>query len=174
MRYLFVISLLGLMTGTVFAQKKGMYQHVPDSNALVTIASQSNCPLKIEDARILKRIDQPGILIWYRVRNVSKKSIRLISVVAQNSSGSNENFIPDAGPSRVLRPNQTLESARVGIDFEIASDPKPLDSQGPPNKELKTLYIVLVDKILFTDGTVYEDKRTLDALFQFFQDGCNR
>jgi hypothetical protein len=164
--------ILIVTSGLATSQQRPKYETVPDHTVLLAIASQANCPLKIEDATFLKRVDQPEVLIKYRVRNVSNKPISFISVMIQNSSGSNENFMP-LGRSGRLLPNETLDSARLGIDYDIVGVYKSGQKQ-EASGGLKTLYILLVEKVQFTDGSTYEDNRTLDALFRFFQDGCNR
>jgi hypothetical protein len=172
MRCLAMISIL-LVATTAMSQQRAKYETVPDHTVLVAIASQANCPLKIENATFLKRADQPGVLIKYRLRNISSKPISFVSVMIQNSSGSNENFMP-LGRSGRLLPNETLDSARAGVDYDVVGVYGPSQKAEASSEALKTLYILLVEKVEFADGTIYADTRTLDALFHFFRDGCNR
>lgn len=173
MRYLAMVSVLIVVTGSAMSQEKLKYETVPDHLVLVAIASQANCPLKIEEATFLKRVDQQGVLIKYRLRNVSNKPIEWVSVTIRYSSGSGGNSTPMPRVKKVLLPNETLESASEPIDYEIVGVYKP-DQKPSSSEGLKNLLILLVDKVLFTDGSVYEDPKTLDALDRFFQDFCNR
>ncbi len=173
MRYLALMVILIVTSGVATSQQRPKYETVPDHTVLLAIASQANCPLKIEDATFLKRVDQPEVLIKYRVRNVSNKPISFIGVMIQNSSGSNENFMP-LGRSGKLLPNETLDSARLGIDYDLVNASKSVQKPAASGEALKTIYILLVEKVQFTDGSTYEDNRTLDALFRFFQDGYSR
>ncbi len=173
MRYLAMVSILFVATGTGLSQGKSKYETVPSHVALVAIASQANCPLKIEGATFLKRVDQPGGLIKYRLRNVSNKPIEWVSVTIRYASGSGGNATAMPRVKKVLLPNETLEAASEPVDFEIVGVYKP-DQKPSSSEGLKTLCILLVDKVLFTDGSVYEDPKTLDALDRFLEDGCNR
>jgi hypothetical protein len=173
MRYLALTTILIVTTGVAMSQQRPKYETVPDHTVLLAIASQANCPLKIESATFLRRVDQPGELIKYRVRNVSNKPISFISVMIQNSSSSSENFMP-LGRSGRLLPNEMLDSARFGIDYDLVSASKSVPKPATSDEALKTLYILLVEKVEFTDGTTYDDTRTLEAAFRFFLDGCNR
>lgn len=173
MRYLAMVSILLVATGTGLSQGKSKYETVPNHVALVAIASQANCPLKIEDATFLKRVDQPGVLIKYRLRNVSNKPIEWASVMIRYWSGGGGNSTPMPRVKKVLLPNETLESVSEPIDYEIVGIHKS-DEKPPSREEMKTLCILLVDKVLFSDGSVYEDAKTLDALDRFLEDGCNR
>lgn len=173
MRYLAMVSILLVATGTGRSQGKSKYETVPNHVVLVAIASQANCPLKIEDAIFLKRVDQRGVLFKYRLRNVSNKPIEWVSVTIRYSSGSGGNSTPMPRVKKVLLPNETLEAVSEPIDYEIVGVYKP-DQKTSSSEGLKNLCILLVDKVLFTDGSVYEDAKTLDALDRFLEDGCNR
>lgn len=173
MRYLALTTILIVTTGVAMSQQRPKYETVPNHLALLAVASQVNCPLKIEDPIFLKRVNQPEVLIKYRLRNVSNKPIRFISVMIQNASGGNENFMP-LGRSGRLLPNETIESAKEGIDYDVVGVYKPSQKAEPSGEALKTLYILLVQKVEFINGTTYDDTRTLDAVFRFFLDGGNR
>ena len=173
MRYVTMITLLIIATGSAMSQGKIKYETVPDDMVLVAIASQTNCPLKIEDATFLKRTDQPGVLIKYRLRNVSNRSIEFVSLMIQYSSGSGGNSTPMPRVKKILLPNETLESVSEPIDYEIVGVYRP-DQKSSASEELKTLCILLVEKVEFTDGSVYQAPKTVDALFRFFQDLCYR
>lgn len=173
MRYLAIISILVVATASAMSQDKIKYETVPDDIVLVAIASQSNCPVKIEDATFLKRTDQPGVLIKYHLRNVSNKSIEFVSLMIQYSSGSGGNSTPMPRVKKVLLPNETLEAVSEPIEYEIVGVYRS-DQKSSTREQLKTLCILLVDKVQFTDGSVYEAPKTLDALFRFFEDFCHR
>ena len=173
MRYLVIISILVIATASAMSQDKIKYETVPDDIVLVAIASQSNCPVKIEDATFLKRTDQPGVLIKYHLRNVSNKSIEFVSLMIQYSSGSGGNSTPMPRVKKVLLPNETLEAVSEPIEYEIVGVYRS-DQKSSTREQLKTLCILLVDKVQFTDGSVYEAPKTLDALFRFFEDFCHR
>ena len=171
MRYLAMISLLVMATESAMSQGRIKYETVPDHMALVAIASQTNSPLKIEDATFLKRTDQPGGLIKYRLRNVSSKPIQFVSVMIQYSSGGGGNSTPMPRVKKFLLPNETLESVSEPVNYEIVGVYRPAQKSSA-SEELKILCILLVDKVQFTDGSVYEAPKTLDALFRFFRDFC--
>ncbi len=168
MRYFALLSIL-IMASSVTAQDRPKYETVPDYTVLVAIASQANCPLRIEDASFLKRADATGVLIKYRLRNISNKPIWFVSVVLQNWSGTSENFMPMPRVKKILLPNETLESATVGVDYDVVGQYKPANEGQKSPDGMKTLYVLLVDKVNFTDGSTYEDPKTLSALLQFFE-----
>ena len=118
------------------------------------------------------RADKSGVLIKYTIRNVSDKPIRFFSVVVQNSSGSNENSIPMARSNGLLLPNHTMESAKEGSDYDVVPMTREVQERLKPSNEMKTLYILLVEQVVFADGSVYNDSKTFDALFGYFQEGC--
>lgn len=173
MRYLMMVGVLVIATVSARSQEKPKYWTVPDEVVLVLIASQANCPVKVENAAFLKRANGPGVLVKYRLTNVSNKPIEWVSVEIKYSPGGGGNSTPMPRVKKVLLPNESVESATEGTDFEIVGVYKS-DQKSPPSQELKTLCILLVDKVQFTDGSVYEAPKTLDALFRFFQDFCYR
>lgn len=142
-----MMSMLVVATVSAMSQGRTKYETVPDHLVLVAIASQANCPLKIEEATFLKGVDQHGVLIKYRLRNISNKPIEWISVTTRYASGSGGNSTPMPRVKKVLLPNETLETTSAPIDYEIVGvyrpDQKPSSSEG-----LRTLCILLVDKVL--------------------------
>jgi len=65
-----------------------------------------------------------------------------------------------------------MESAKEGSDYDVVPMTREVQERLKPSNEMKTLYILLVEQVVFADGSVYNDSKTFDALFGYFQEGC--
>jgi hypothetical protein len=122
--------------------------------------------LRIQSGDFLLRADQPGILIKYRAKNVSKKSISSFHVVALEHSGTG-GTLPVLPLKRKLTPGEVLESTREGADYRLIPITDSLREKLKPENEMQALYILMVEKVFFADGTVYEDEGAIKALMAF-------
>ncbi|HXQ37851.1 MAG TPA: hypothetical protein VN843_27840, partial [Anaerolineales bacterium] len=135
----------------------GQYVVLPPRDVLVTVTSQPNCPLKIEDADFLYRVDKPGMMLRYKVRNVSEKPISLFILDKWNSdSGGGTLTLWDAGARsrQALMPGETLELQREGIDYKLTPLTNDLRNKLNLKNELQILYVLLVNEVDFVDGSV--------------------
>jgi hypothetical protein len=165
-----------LLTLQVPAQSQqpeiGQYVLLPPHDVLVTVASQPNCPLQIEDASFLYRLDKPGMMLRYKVRNVSSKPILLFIVDKWNSEsvgGTLTLWDSGARSSRPLKPGETLELQREGIDYKLTSLTDELRNKLNLKNEMQVLYVLLVSEVDFADGSVYKDKETSARVAALFE-----
>jgi hypothetical protein len=147
------------------SQQAEIGQYVPLSprDVLVTVASQPDCPLKIEDASFLYRLDKPGMMLRYKVRNVSSKPIWLFILDKWNSESVGGTLtLWDAGARsrQELMPGETLELQREGVDYKLTPLTNDLRNKLNLKTETQILYVLLVSEVDFVDGSVYKDKET--------------
>src|SRR2546421_11405078 len=111
------ICLLLMCTLSVLGQdsrdnkETAQYIVVPRDRVLMTVASQPDCPLRIEEAVLLMRVDKAGIIQRYKVRNVSSKPISFFTVVSYGATGAGgtlRNILYGSG--RLLMPAESLDS----------------------------------------------------------------
>lgn len=177
MRILILIGVL-LLVPQVSAQdprsasKVPTYAVVPAHNVLVAVAAQPNCPLLIEDAKFLRSTDRTTSKITYKVRNVSSKPIALFTIDDLNSEGAGGTLTVWSASSRkrsMLMPGETLEVYEPGSDFEIVSITKEILDELKPEREMKVVHILLVNKVEFAEGETYKDEETSQALSVLFK-----
>lgn len=149
------------------------YVTLPRERILMVVANQPDCPLKIEDASFLLRLDQPGSAQRYRVRNVSNKPIRLFTLVSWSIGGAGGTLpITFDGSRGPLNPGETFESTSGGgfevVPFTAEVRAKLERERGfNPGAGMKNLFILLVDQVYFADGTVYRDQDTSQAVQKY-------
>lgn len=150
------------------AEKIPQYVNVPTDNILVTVASQLDCPLRIEDARFLLKADGSGYLIKYTVRNMSLKPIDFFTVVAWSSDGAGGTLRnPLFKSNELLMPGQTLESVKEGEDYEIIPLMNQVRDKFKFEHKMETMFVLMVDHADFADGSTYKDGKTSESLLQF-------
>lgn len=149
-------------------EKKLQYVKIPPENEAVLIASQPECPIRIEEASFYIKANKPGTLFKYKVRNVSTKPISVFLVEAWNSLGTGKTIgNPLLDTDAVLLPGQTLESNKEGQDYEVVPmNARVREELRPENGKtgMKAFWVLVVSQVIFEDGTVYEDKKTSEAL----------
>lgn len=148
------------------------FVEIPSENVMILIANQSKCPLRIESATFLMRADARNWGIRHTVLNASTKTIRSFSISAWNTYG-NGGSIGNGLASRKegLVPGQKFEVGNnspnltlVPITDEVRRALVPLGGK----KVLKTCWVLVVDQVVYDDGSVYEDYQTSRNLSNFF------
>jgi len=168
LKSVFFVILLFSFTGISYAQslsKNATTQAViiPSSIYITSIVNQSGCPLKIENAYMLRYLKgwERGI---YQVRNISKKSIRSFSIaiwrsdntgdiVAWSARNYNGSFLPDNLVSNF--PDDSTNLIPLNEDLK-----KNLF----PNDELRSIVFFMIVHARFDDGTEYDDMQTFKRL----------
>lgn len=142
-------------------QEKQEFVIVPSEQALVTVASQPDCPLQFEDARLLALTDG-GETVTYYVRNRGAKPIRAFTVGTTSSIWE----WPGKATGKLLMPGQRLpEETDAVVPLTDALRDK-LKLQGP----MRSLTVLIVRRVEFADGSVYSGEKTFNALRTFLNE----
>jgi hypothetical protein len=175
-RILFSATLI-LLSLTAMGQEKSRVGakirlvEIPRDWVLMTIASQSDSPLRIEEARFLLRVDKPDIVQGYKIKNVSSKPVALFTIVSWNITGSGGTLpIPSADGRHLLYPGETFDSINDSGRYEIVPFTEEIVEQLQRNqgwnlkKRMSDVYIMLIDRAVFSDGLIFKDEKTSAAL----------
>jgi len=149
---------------------KIQYVEVPREQVLVVLVYQPNCPLRIEEASCLFRIDKRKTIIRYRVRNVSSKPISDFTVTSWDLDGGGGTLpVLMTGSEGLLRPGQSLDSLD-SANSEVLSMTIELREQVMQNAraifegKMRHSYFLIVDQVGFADGSMYKDQRVSQSL----------
>lgn len=150
------------------SQRKHRYVVVPPESSLLVIASQPDCPLKFQNAKLLISADGDGA--WgasYELRNQGTKPIKSFTAVLWTSYGTGGTL---ARPKRIDRelimPGQTIN----GDDDEIISLTSELREKLKLQGPMKAVIVMMIENIKFADGSSYNDEVTSEALVNYFAD----
>ncbi|HKO42012.1 MAG TPA: hypothetical protein VJU84_01875 [Pyrinomonadaceae bacterium] len=164
------------VAGSVAAQERLEKRKIvtpPNDTYLIAVASQPDCPIQIENAKLQFAVT--GGSSWgasYRLRNAGTTplSIRSITLAMWTVSGAGatwQELIQDSQKPvlpQALIPlrqfNSTTEN--VPLTDEIRDQMK---LRGP----LRAVVVLLVEQITFSDGSLYSDEATSKALQAYFQ-----
>jgi hypothetical protein len=165
MRWLMASAILVSSLSIQGLAQKPHYVRIPREKVLVAIASQPDCPLRIQAATFLLRADQPGVLVKYNVKNIAKKPVSSfqIGVFEYSGTGGTRAIIPKSK----LMPGEVLESAKEGSDYLLVPMTAAIKEKLKPENEMQALYILFVEKVFFADGSTYTDEGALKALSAF-------
>lgn len=159
-----VLSCLLLLVGTAGAQQspsEAKFVTVPREVGLVTVAYQPDCPLRFERVSFLAGIEGGGTTT-YDLRNSGTKSIRAFTV--GDSIGNRLSWdVPRSRgpvPPGELAPLDGDQTEPVALTGEVR---QKLKLQEP----MKGLVVLMVIRVEFTDGTVYDDERVFKSMLAY-------
>ena len=170
------INLLFIMSVTYFtgyAQQPNKPQYViaPAENSFLAVASQPECPLKIENARMLLNVeDNPPIIYQYRLINRGAKPIQSYTIVAWQSGGTGGTLggrAPTDG-RRLLMPGGIVPN-KPDPSVEIVPLTAKSRTKLGLDGSMKHVTVLLVEHITFSDGSTYDYRRISQALVDFLE-----
>lgn len=149
----------------------GRYIASPPENILLTVASLPDCPIQFENARLLIDINKGGLAISAQVRNVGTKAVRRYQPVIWTSAatgGSMSGSVWSSGKAhdKVIMPGQVItEDADIVIVPLTQALRDRFKLQGP----MKAVVVLMVERVVFDDGSVYSAESISKALLEHFE-----
>ena len=176
MRQITVVTLLIMSFAVVTYGQQSIPQRkyvvVPSKVMLLLTASQPDCPLKFDDAQLLISANKDGA--WgasYKLRNAGSKPIQSVSVVMWTSDGSGGTLSSPIGNDKTtIMPGETVS----GGSEEVVPLTDELRAKLQLEEPMKAVVVLLVEKIKFADGSVYNNEGVSQALLGYFNDLENR
>ena len=165
-----VLLFLALCAGSAMGQQPSAEEEfviVPREVGLVTVAYQPDCPLVFENVRFLAGVKGGGVTS-YDLRNRGTKSIRAFKVADSMGSTLSWDVARYCSP---VPPGESVPLAEPGKD---SSKIVPLTSelreklklQGP----MQGLVVLMVVRVEFTDGTIYDDEIAFKAMRSYMDE----
>jgi len=162
-------------------EQKTKLVRLPPNRALVSIVDQANCPLKIVEALALAPADGHNPIVKYVIRNQSRKGITYFSVEflrkfsvrtwgrfghgdglkVGNSDGSGPVLLkPGVSWSNWKSDEYQLVEMTKELEDVLATDDTKIN--------LKIMWVGMITKVVFEDGTVYDASSIYDGLASFW------
>ena len=144
---------------------------IPQENIPILVLQQ-DCPVKIEKAEFFLTESGSGNLISYEIRSVSPKSIKSIEIAAYSASGGGSGWGVRFEDNNLLTNNQSLKSL-TNTKYEIISSSEKSKDFLLSEPKIKTYWIVLVEEVIFSDGTTFNAKNLSNSLQKFLGESSN-
>jgi len=158
---LIYMALAGVAFGqTTQEQERNRVVIIPPDVALPVIAYQPGCPLQIEQVKLLSYLSGGGGQS-YRVRNRGKKPIRSYTIGGWNTVGTG--FEVQQPVKNTILPGQIYVREGRG-EVEVVELTESLREQLDLRGEMKTVYVFMVVRVEYADGSVYNDEPVYKAL----------
>jgi hypothetical protein len=139
----------------------------PSAEAVPVLIMQQDAPLKIEKAEFLLLESDSGNLLAYSIRNVSSKPIKSFEISAVSLRGGASSWSGVLKDQHLLMPDRALYSLE-NTTYEIVPNvEKPASASHPT--ETKAVWIVMVERVVFADGTCYDAKGVSNSLQEFLE-----
>jgi hypothetical protein len=143
---------------------------IPPEIALPVVVSQPDCPLKLEDV-VPVHILNEGMEEQFRVRNTGTKPIRSYTIGVWNSV--NTGWSAGGGimlGNRLLLPGQTYTQFEGRHKPEIVPLTDELRDKLKLRGPMQAVIVLMITKVVFEDGTVYDANPTYEALQAHFRE----
>ena len=157
-------------------QQKAQYGIIPSTDVMLMVASQTDCPLQLENVRLLYKLDTKQIAYQWDIRNRGAKPIASFLIDAWWADGTGGSLI---NLSRVILTNSLTNKNEVLMPGEFIRDDldekqivpltKELREQLKFSAEMKTFIILVVRYANFSDGTQYNGVSASNALAKFLE-----
>jgi len=175
-RIIFLCLVCLCVEGSVWAQQgseKRKFIVPPNDTYLLSVASQADCPIQIENAKLLFFIG-PGSN-WgasYRFRNSGNKPLRIQSITlsmltAQGVELTLEELTQDT--QKVVSPGEVITIREDHPEIEIVPLTDEIRDKMKLRGPLHAVVVLMVAQVRFSDGSVYSDEHTSKALKAYFQ-----
>jgi hypothetical protein len=161
---------------SVWAQQRSEVRKfviAPNDAYVLTVASQLECPIQIENAKLLL-FAGPGSN-WgasYRLRSAGTKPLRLKSITlsmwtSQGIGSSWQELTQDT--ERAVLPGELITIKEDEAKIEIVPLTPEVRDKLRLGGPLHAVVVLMVEQVKFSDGSVYSDERTSKALQSYFQ-----
>jgi hypothetical protein len=157
-----------LLAQDVSSRVKKQNVLVPMDTVLVATIAEPECPLVVENVRLLKDVGgrTPGFYA-YQLRNIGTKSITAyaLSVSYSDATGSSLKLERIEGG---LLPDHTIPAPSMKLDLELVPLSKELRHRLGLDKVQPLLAVLMVEHIYFADGSSYHSEKLSSAVQRYF------
>ena len=176
MKFLRAALLITLLCSPLAAQArqaghpaKPRYVAIPQSDVMLTIASQPDCPIQFENARLLYDQESKRLRYKFDARNRSSKAVAVLAVDEWFAGGTGGTVVYDWGKDgRLLMPGQVTSELNVD-EKQIAPVSQELRKELKLKGEMRNLIVLVVRWVIFADGSDYEGHKDSDATQKYLE-----
>jgi hypothetical protein len=158
---------------SVFGQEKPSakpsYVVIPTGDVVLAVASQPDCPLRIDNSRLLYNVTSNRLEYEYDIRNEGKKVISGFLTEAWHLNGTGGTLHDDWNDKRqLLLPGQSFRSDEYK-DSTFVPYTKEIREKLKIGKETRMLILLVVREVWFGDGTKYDGNKDVDMIKGLFE-----
>ena len=145
------------------------FVEVPREKILQVSVLRPDCPVRFEDVHFYTGIEPSGGINSYRLRNIGTKPIRSVTIHSTNGAGAvyvNKETGVLMMPGQLM-PEFVCDDCRKD---EVVPLTDKLSEKLGLNGPMRRVIFLIVVEVEFTDGTKYNDKKTLNALTEYLEE----
>lgn len=148
--------------------KTQLYFPVPAESVLLTVASQPDCPLKIEDAKLLASTEGSLRQLYdYRVNNTGTKPIASYTLAVWTAEGTGSTLTPTK-LDVPLYPGGRSELVSSRRDIQVVPVTEQLLQKQKLNAPLRIVAVLMIQTVHFSDGSFYTANDLSSSLEEYF------
>ncbi len=137
-----------------------------DSNVLLLVLAPKECPLVIKNAEYVEKDRGNWWGASYEVKNGGSKSIRSFTTLILTSFGTG-GTLGHFNPEKPFLPGNTLLAGDgfAGQPIRLA----PVHERAGVKSDLRAIVVLMIGKIVFSDGSVYDNEQSFKKLQAYFE-----
>jgi hypothetical protein len=165
---------LVLMTGRAIAAQTNRVQLfvAPSDSYLLAVASQPDCPLQIEGAKLLLSVKHGGWAASYQLRNRSSAPLRIrlvkLSMWSAQGAGSSWEDLLEKETGTLVMPGEAVP-IHDDRPVEIVPLTVELRAKLKLNSGLRAVVVLMIDQVQVVNGTSFDASKTAQALEKYFE-----
>ena len=150
-------------------QDKPRYALIPPVDVMLTVASQPDCPLQLENVRLLYNLNTKRLTYQWDIRNRGTKPIVGFQVAAWNANGTGGTLTNDwENKNEILMPGQAIADTDV-TEKQLVPLTMELRDQLKLNGKLRMMTVLVVRYVDFLDGSKFTDLKIDRALTDYLE-----
>lgn len=175
MRHALLVVMLVLSAVVAPAQERNSedrrYVAAPPENFLLTVAALPDNPLQFENAQLMIDTNKGAISVKAQIRNRSNKAVRRFTAVIWTSFGTGgtlggSEWSPGKITDKLILPGEVVNHDCDGVVVQLTEELRQtLKLKGP----MKAIVVLLIETVVFEDGSVYSAETASNALRQHFE-----
>lgn len=165
-----LLSASSISRGQCMRESEQRYVIPPAENMLLVVASQPQSPIQFEEAKLVLSAVNGAWGVTAHVRNNGTKAIRSFTPVIWTSLGTGGTLGGTEWSSgkvtdRLFMPGQIVKQDAEGPLIPLTAQ---LRDKLRLHGGMKAVFVLMVERVVFEDGSVYSDETTSKALQSHF------
>ena len=166
--FIFILVAVSAVWGQETTKSKPTYVLIPPGDVILSVASQPDCPLRLENSRLLFNLAKNQIEYDYDLRNVGRKSIVHVVTEAWRLNGTGGTLSDHwSDKHQLLRPKQIFRSDEYRNSVFVPYTAQ-IRERFKIGEHTRMLILLVVREVWFKDGTTFDANEDVDRIKALF------
>jgi hypothetical protein len=167
--FLIILGLASAVSAQEVKSGKTQFAIIPTGDVVLAVAAQPDCPLRLENPRLLYNIATKRPEYDYDVRNAGKKNITGYITEMWRANGTGGTLsVPKTDKPELILPGTSIRSNEYDL-AEFVPYTKEMREQMKIGKETRILILLVVREVWYSDGTKFDASKDVERIRAYFE-----